>query len=245
MKNKYEFHEIKKKNLILIFILLVCYFAVGNIISLLYNAFSGHELSIIQKEIIVWGIDIATTIILIVSLKSFIAESFLDLKNKGIKNILKWTLLGFLLQLLFSVLGYGLMVAIVQKSGVKLSFSNQTAINNILGNSYILNFISMVLLAPFIEELFFRVFIFGILKNKKIILAIILSSLLFGLGHVFREIINKEFVEAGVTMIIYAFSGAGFAILYAKRRNFLVPMIVHMFWNLISFSLNLIDNLPI
>lgn len=103
----------------------------------------------------------------------------------------------------------------------------------------------MVIIAPFIEELFFRVFIFSILKNKKIIIAIFLSSLLFGLGHVFREIINKEFVEAGITMITYAFSGVGLAVLYAKRKNFLVPMIVHMIWNLTSFALILLKNLII
>ena len=134
------------------------------------------------------------------------------------------------------------MAAMVLISGVKLSFSNQTAITAMLGSSYILNFISMVIIAPFIEELFFRVFIFSILKNKKIILAIFLSSLLFGLGHVFREIINKEFVEAGITMITYAFSGVGLAVLYAKRKNFLVPMIVHMIWNLTSFALILLKN---
>ena len=245
MKNKYEFQEIKKKNLILIFILLVCYFAAGNIISLLYTAFFGQELSVIQKEIIVWGIDIATTIILIISLKSFIAESFLDLKDKGIKSLLKWTLIGYLLQFFLSVAGYGITVAIVLISGVKLSFSNQTAITAMLGSSYILNFISMVIIAPFIEELFFRVFIFSILKNNKIILAIFLSSLLFGLGHVFREIINKEFVEAGITIITYAFSGVGLAVLYAKRKNFLVPMFVHMIWNLTSFALILLKNLII
>ena len=244
MKKDYKFIDIKKKSLILIAILLVCYFTIGNIFSLLFTAISGQELTVIQKEIVVWVIDIVTTILLIFSLRYFIAASFSDLKTKGIKNLLLWILIGFLLQLLLSTVGYSIMVVIVLKGGVNLSFNNQTAINSMLKDSYILNFISLVIIAPFVEELFFRAFVFHVLKNK-LILSIILSSLFFGVTHVIGEIIHGEFVVASVTMIIYAFSGLGLAILYAKRKNILVPMFVHMIWNLLSFSLNLLKDLII
>ena len=55
-----------------------------------------------------------------------------------------------------------------------------------------------------------------------------------------QELIHGEIVTALVTMIMYSFSGAALAILYAKRKNFMIPLIVHSMWNLMGFSLSLL-----
>ena len=64
--------------------------------------------------------------------------------------------------------------------------TNQSAINSILdSNGAFLMIISAVVIGPLVEEIIFRKVIFGLIPND--ILAIIVSSTLFGLVHVTSE----------------------------------------------------------
>ena len=240
MKKEYHFTEIKKKSLLIILIMLILYLTIGRIISTAYTLITGQALNEIQSNIFIWAIDIVTTIVLLFSLWYFIAGSFKDLKEKGFANLIKWIVLGFLFQLLMATAGYTLMAIIVFAGKIHLSLSNQTAVSELAKRFVLINFIDVVIIGPFIEELFFRVFVFGLLKHKKLIISIVLSTLLFSLAHVIQELIQGEIVSALVTMIMYTFSGAALAILYAKRKNFMVPLIVHSLWNLMGFSLSLL-----
>ena len=239
-KKEYHFTEIKKKSLIIIFIMLVLYLTIGRVISTSYTHITGQALNNVQANIIMWGIDIVTTAVLLFSLWYFISESFKDLKEKGFANFIKWVIPGFLFLMLMAVAGYMLMTIIVLAGKIDLSLSNQTAISEMAKRFVLINFVDMVIIGPFIEELFFRVLVFGLLKHKKLILSIVLSALFFGLAHVMSEFIHGEIVQALVTMITYTFSGAALAILYAKRKNFMIPLIVHSLWNLMGFSLSLL-----
>lgn len=240
VKKEYHFTEIKKKSLLIIFIMLVFYLTIGTVISTSYTLITGQALNEIQSNVFLWAIDLVTTAVLLFSLWYFIAGSFKDLKEKGFANLIKWIVLGFLFQLLMATAGYTLMAIIVFVGKIHLSLSNQTAVSELAKRFVLINFIDVVIIGPFIEELFFRVFVFGLLKHKKLILSIVLSALLFGLAHVMRELIQGEIVSALVTMIMYSFSGAALAILYAKRKNFMIPLIVHSLWNLMGFSLSLL-----
>lgn len=244
MKKNYNFIEIKnKKSLILLAIIIVSYFFVGKIISSVYMVFTGLELSDIQKNIVIWGIDFITIVLLVFLFRQFIVDSFFELRNKGIKNIIKWLFIGILLEILMAVSGYILMSIIVMKAGIDFLSFNQNAINAMINRNTIINFVDIVIIGPFLEEFFFRVFVFGILKNKNMILSIAISSVFFGLAHVIKEITSGEILIAAITMIIYCFSGAAFAILYAKRKNFFAPLLVHIIWNFMGFALNLVKGL--
>lgn len=89
-------------------------------------------------------------------------------------------------------------------------------------------FLAIVVLSSIVEELLFR----GVILNKLVSdynfdlkLAILISSLLFGLCHNFGSILSA-FVF-GICM----------AILYIKSKNILVPILGHFINNLISFIL--------
>lgn len=82
--------------------------------------------------------------------------------------------------------------------------------------SFLPMLISVGLLAPIVEELFFRFLMVRKLKNKPI-LAIILPALLFGIVH-------GNLIQGSYAFIL----GVLFAYLYLKTDNLLVTILLHM-----------------
>ncbi len=89
----------------------------------------------------------------------------------------------------------------------------------------LLYFITVVILSPIIEELLFRgIFLRRFNKElDNVTLAILISSILFGLCHGFGGILGA---------ILF---GICVSILYIKSRNILVPIFAHFLNNVISF----------
>ena len=106
-------------------------------------------------------------------------------------------------------------------------FGDFTYLNEDIVSIY---FLSIVILSPIIEELLFR----GIFLRRlnfefnNLTLAILVSSLLFGICHNFGGILGA---------ILF---GICVSILYVKSRNILVPILAHFLNNLISFLLALV-----
>ena len=91
-----------------------------------------------------------------------------------------------------------------------------------------LYFLTVVILSPIIEELLFRgIFLRRFNKELNVTLAILISSVLFGLCHNFGGILGA---------ILF---GICVAILYIKSKNILVPILAHFLNNLLSFLLAL------
>ncbi len=104
------------------------------------------------------------------------------------------------------------------------------------------NLIAGTLIAGFMEELYFRGFLFGLLFRKTIlgfIPSILLGALLFASGHLYQSQNINELV--GIFFI--TFSGAVFfAWLYVEwNYNLWVPILTHTFMNL-SWALFEVDN---
>lgn len=87
--------------------------------------------------------------------------------------------------------------------------------------------------AGFMEELFFRGFLFGILFRKLgwgFIPASILGALIFGLGHIYQ---GSTLLETTSIFFITAMGAVWFAWLYIEWDNNLwVPIFLHTFMNL-------------
>ena len=134
---------------------------------------------------------------------------------------------------------------------------NEEAIVGIL-NSGTLNFvfmaISVVFLAPILEEIVFRKCFFNLFSRKfNVILTILFSSLLFGAIHVVSPIINAVSValedpskwSSVVTQVLYLFVysamgvGLGLAYQYSKR-NLIPVIIIHMFNNFLSILITVL-----
>lgn len=79
--------------------------------------------------------------------------------------------------------------------------------------------VAFVVIAPITEEVIFRGLILGFLREKiGIIPAILISSLLFGLGHPGHHL---------STTIM----GLTFGLLYDRTKSIAVPIVFHMIWN--------------
>lgn len=123
-------------------------------------------------------------------------------------------------------------------------FAFPSMLNNLLSESSVAEsstyaglFVSMlitVICAPIMEELFFRAIIFKRISRKfNIYLAMIVSSLVFGLLHIELAIIGA-----------FIF-GIACCILYVKYKNILIPMTVHFLNNLLAFLPQLDLNAPV
>ena len=120
-----------------------------------------------------------------------------------------------LLQILYSIWG-----------DTSLFTSYSETMNLLLQDNLWINLISVGILAPISEELLFRGLIFNRMRsymNENS--AIVLSALIFALMH-----------APTVIQIIYAFLlGCVLAYAYSKFENILVPIVIHMIFNLSNF----------
>jgi len=101
---------------------------------------------------------------------------------------------------------------------------------DISAGAFIISAIGSIFYAPLIEELVFRGVLFNRLKIRiGIIPAMIISSLLFGIGHDFGGITSAFLF--GICMCI----------LYLKTDNIFVPMSVHFINNVVAVFFELIQ----
>ncbi len=83
----------------------------------------------------------------------------------------------------------------------------------------------VIVVAPIGEEIFFRGFLHkGLRRRLPVWAAAVLSSLLFGLVHVYPLLIPSLFVV-----------GLGLALLYERRQSLLAPVVAHAAFNIVGF----------
>ena len=94
---------------------------------------------------------------------------------------------------------------------------------------FIIEFFSAVIIAPISEELFFRGVLFNRLKiNKGVVFALVVSSIIFGLCHI-------NYPDHLAHVIYTCLFGMCLCILYLRTDNLLLNMVVHSFYNLLSY----------
>lgn len=177
--------------------------------------------------------------------------------KKDLSNISKKTFA-------FGAMGYGLTMAgnfastilfgILGITARKGEASNQEAITSMFNSSplaIVILFLTIVIMAPIVEELIFRKGIFTLIKDPK--LAIIISSLIFGGLHVISPTISTiglwlsgeanylDVILEFVYIIQYSLMGLGFSIAYVKsNKNVSTTIFSHMLNNGISFAMLLL-----
>ncbi|WP_195990165.1 type II CAAX endopeptidase family protein [Clostridium sp. D53t1_180928_C8] len=151
-----------------------------------------------------------------------VTERYKDLKCKfNIKEIISVTITQIFLSIGLSNLSIGFMaINDVDKALISLNdtFSNPTTNIELL-----LCFVTMVILAPVLEEITFRRVLFtGLSKRLNFFMASTISSLLFGFGHDILGVFGA---------IVFGYSCC---ILYKKYNNILIPISVHCLNNLLA-----------
>ena len=122
--------------------------------------------------------------------------------------------------------------------GVTSSSDNQSLINSLVLEAPILMGIAVVILAPLVEELLFRYFLFGFFTRYRTWIAILISSLAFGLIHVI-----DSFADNWMFIFQYATMGAVIAWSYVDHKRLVYPIALHGMNNLFSFIVMLIISL--
>jgi membrane protease YdiL (CAAX protease family) len=113
---------------------------------------------------------------------------------------------------------------------VSESVNQMTIVRMLNSNGVVFIVISAVIIGPIVEELVFRKAMFGLIKNN--IIAIVVSSLIFGAIHLTAE---ASIAEALINGISYFAMGLVFGFIYIKNnRNIMAPIAVHILVNLIS-----------
>jgi len=179
---------------------------------------------------------------------TFIFDAFLFAIAVGFsvgKYHLSWHALGFrslplkrawfpavtLVAIVVAVIGYSLIVEalgidkLIPKSTIDNAVTDNTALTVLAG-------VLAVLVAPIVEETFFRGFIFGgLAKRFGFLGAALLSGLLFSLAH----------AQVG-TILPFTLVSVALAWGYASSGSLWTAISAHFVWNVISFSLLIATN---
>ena len=108
--------------------------------------------------------------------------------------------------------------------GVDLQY---TAVETIL-------YIASMLCVGFVEEIIFRGFLFKALCKKSLKVAIIVSSLTFGFGHVVNLLSGADFVRTLLQIGYATAAGFLFTIIFYKSKSLLPCIITHSLMNATS-----------
>nr|WP_219914666.1 CPBP family intramembrane glutamic endopeptidase [Thalassobacillus sp. CUG 92003] len=169
-----------------------------------------------NNSIAIWSIisfSIATLIILRL-LKPDMTNLSHERSGKG--GIILWSILGVFMAL-FS---QGIAVQIESLFGISQGSENTRDIIEVAQQSPLFILLPVVF-APITEEIIFRKIIFGsIYKRTNFIVAVLISSIIFGAFHF-------DFSH----ILIYTAMGMVFAFLYVKTKSIITPIVAHMAMN--------------
>lgn len=102
--------------------------------------------------------------------------------------------------------------------------------------TYIVMFITLVIIAPILEELEFRVLVFKAFNKSKPFIPILISTILFGLAHIDITGIVEGHVYEVAFIPVYVLPGLALALMYHfSNRNIYPNILVHSIINFISY----------
>lgn len=156
---------------------------------------------------------------------------------KNLNNLGKGLMYGFIL--LGSSVIYNLIVLLIYPDFG--SNANQNTVVEMIKMYPVLSFFSVALFAPIAEEITYRLGLAGTIAKKSKVLAIVVSSLLFGLIHSafidlsFLSMTKQEIINEAIALPSYIISGLVMGIAYIKEDSLAVSVTAHMTNNFIAF----------
>ncbi|WP_431801627.1 CPBP family intramembrane glutamic endopeptidase [Halobacillus andaensis] len=172
-----------------------------------------------SDAIAVWSIISFTiaTIVILRLLKPDMTDPQLRGERSSSGKIVLWSILGVFMALF----AQGIAATIETKVfGIPAGSENTMDLMSIARESPLFILLPVVF-APITEEIIFRKVIFGqVYKRTNFLLAVLLSSVIFGAFHF-------DFLH----MLVYFSMGVVFAFLYVKTKSIITPIIAHMAMN--------------
>lgn len=157
--------------------------------------------------------------------------------KRNIKNILfirkiginRKTVLFLLLFYFLVILGYFLIKDMIDLTSIRESLLNKEGVNE---RNFYLVFSYIILVNSFLEEAFFRAFLFGSLRQRSVLFGHIVSSLLFSVYHIG---IMASWFSPGIFLLFLAglvLAGAFLNILFERGESVFSSWIFHACANL-------------
>lgn len=219
----------KRKNISLLLIYVVGMFILPLFLTTVVLV-GGFNINVVTREealnvtttVMVVSYGLLTSVLLLLTRQVF-KQDFIKIRSWG--NFFKQMILGILCTFTAAVVG-GLLV---QLFGVNETPANQDAVEAALNAMPIAMLFTVVVFAPIVEEIIFRLVIMK-LFNWKPVYNILFSSLIFGLMHVSAD-------GGFIHIIPYFLMGSVFGFVYHKFDNIWHATILHMLHNGLSAAI--------
>lgn len=138
--------------------------------------------------------------------------------------------------ILFGFLALGISILwnyIASKLGATSTNSNQSAVNGMIGSAPVLAVLCIGIIAPFNEELAYRVGLFGCSKRINVYLAYFMASIIFGFIHMHFISAGWDNINEWLSLPDYVLAGLIFAYVY-DHFGFGASFLAHATNNLIA-----------
>ena len=179
-------------------------------------------------------ITLSTAVFLLIIFRDFIKKNWKIFKQELLENVIWILTIGIGSAYLFSYIGEFIVNLLLPANTSEAT--NQTLVVTLVSSNMLLMTFQAVILAPIVEELFFRGLIFNTLRQKSVFWAHLISAFLFGLLHVYSYILAGDMSE-WIKLIPYMTAGLAFSYAYEKRQNIIAPIFLHGLKNLIAVIL--------
>ena len=218
------------KNWAKLLIIILIFFNVGWIAATVLNLFGISDLNSAQLAV--------ANLVLMTIISSFclllyhkeLKEDWQKFREKLGKNIAT----SFKLFGLFMIIKMlAAIITVIVSLALNLDFlqsENQELIESFAISAPLAVFVSAVILAPFLEEIIFRLGFRKITNNKY--LYILTTGLIFGLMHIFPT--DLDMAMALTQSIVFVAMGFTLSAMYWHRPNIWIVIIVHALNNLLS-----------
>ncbi len=225
-------------NLLKLIIILLIFFYIGPLLGLIFIkiGFDISTFTYVDSAYAEVLLSIILSIILFVFYRKKLIEDYRNFKINLKENLKK----SFML---FGILLFVKLTASVSTSILCSVFNieflqsdNQNIVESLIGSAPMMMFISSVLLAPFVEEVIFRLGFKEVISSKKAY--ILTSGIVFGFIHIFPTDLN--IVIALIQSIIYVSIGIVLAWMYEKENNIYFVIVAHALNNLLGLLAALI-----
>ena len=209
------------------------------VIGILYipaHAFLLPLIAAIISSVVGWNADDATftlvyyafgALFLLLAMNQYWRATIRDLKNAPFRA-LQAVILGFVMYF-FSNIVVAVIMSMLERDAIN---PNTAAVHDIIAINADMMIVTMVLLAPIVEETMFRGALFGTIRKKSRLLAYVVSAALFAVYHLW----GYSFSDVSILICALQYIPASIALAwcYEWSGTLTAPVVLHAMINLIG-----------
>ncbi len=214
-----------KASIAILFNYFIGYLIVYPILGMFLTFAMGNTEDIISREVMIAIIIFTTITTLLLALPLFKEE-----KDRVVPKNIKKVLFTFALMYITMMILNPLMTWLTQSSDSQ----NQQLIIDSMRQDPMYVILSAVIMAPIVEEIVFRGVLFRKIRNmNRYVLAIIISSITFGLMHVLQSILEMNVMDLPF-IVVYIVLGLFFVKIYEETGKLSNAIWLHLLNNVVG-----------